>query len=477
MVAGVGQAPNGAPLHFVLGRLAWVEDQSGRRFSSFDARGRQTTDVRVVLDRQHGNAVLGTWVRSREYDDLDRETAHAFPDGSQVTYQYSARGLLDRVRDGGDPPHDHVTQIDYNAAGQPVRRALGDGNGTDDVLPGFTSYHFYYHPDMLHTASVVTDDDGAQVERRNYLPFGAPEADTSLAPYATYREPYGFTGKEHDDDFGLQYYGARYLVPALGRWLSADPLYLLNPERAHDEINELNLYSYCAGHPLSAYDPTGNVLQFAKAFVGAAVATLAAPAILAGQLIRQAAMSPQGQNVVRALTTWGGRHGVALQRSTNALASANPNKPVEVANKAVPVVQHGLKAYTHIQGSRADTAVRGAAQQARGIVYSLKRPSGVSDAAWQAKVNKMNAAAARGEAKVVHHPTRSGAAQREARAAGDIKPGHDADHGLDLWAGGADARPNITSTPPRINRSVGGQSRARLDYPDGTPIKEFVTKK
>jgi len=80
----VGQAPNGEPQHFVLGRLAWVEDRSGRRFSSFDARGRQATDVRVVLDREH-ETTLGTYVRRREHDDLDRETAHYFPDASYCT--------------------------------------------------------------------------------------------------------------------------------------------------------------------------------------------------------------------------------------------------------------------------------------------------------------------------------------------------------------------------------------------------------
>lgn len=145
----------------------------------------------------------------------------------------------------------------YVFAGSERLAKLVDGNGTDDVLPGFHSYHFYYHADMLHTASVVTDDAGGLVERRNYLPFGPPEADASQAPYASYREPYGFTGKELDEDFGLQYFGARYYAPGLGRWVSADPLFLLNPERGLDHPLKLNLYVYVDGRVLILRDPNG----------------------------------------------------------------------------------------------------------------------------------------------------------------------------------------------------------------------------
>jgi hypothetical protein len=81
-------------------------------------------------------------------------------------------------------------------------------------------------------------------------------------------------------------------------------------------------------------------------------------------------------------------------------------------------------------------------------------------------------AAADGQARVVHNPKRDGKAQREARAAGEIEEGHDADHGLDLQYGGADTRENIVSTPQRINRSIGGQRGGR-DVPDGTPIEDF----
>ncbi|MFZ5440742.1 MAG: DUF6531 domain-containing protein [Myxococcota bacterium] len=112
-----------------------------------------------------------------------------------------------------------------------------------------------------------------------------------------------------------------------------------------------------------------------------------------------------------------------------------------------------------------------------GITIQLKRPSGVSDAAWNGKMKALNDAAARGQAKVVHRPVRDGAAQRQARQSGSIAPGDHADHALDLQFGGADDIDNIRSTDARVNTSVGGQGQQRLAHPDGTPISGFVEKK
>jgi RHS repeat-associated protein len=62
----------------------------------------------------------------------------------------------------------------------------------------------------------------------------------------------GFTGKEDDLAVGVTYFGKRYLIPALGRWASADPLAVHVPGSA-----DLNLYAYVHGRLLSATDPTG----------------------------------------------------------------------------------------------------------------------------------------------------------------------------------------------------------------------------
>ncbi len=86
-----------------------------------------------------------------------------------------------------------------------------------------------------------------------------------------------FTSKELDSETGLYYYGARYLDPRAGRWMSPDPAlgkYLPEASREVEArnrneplegqggvLNPLNLalYSYAKNNPLRYTDPTGRV--------------------------------------------------------------------------------------------------------------------------------------------------------------------------------------------------------------------------
>jgi RHS repeat-associated protein len=66
------------------------------------------------------------------------------------------------------------------------------------------------------------------------------------------REEYGFTGKEADVEVGLTYFGKRFLVPSLGRWLNPDPLALHAAGQA-----DLNLYAYVSGRVFTSTDLWG----------------------------------------------------------------------------------------------------------------------------------------------------------------------------------------------------------------------------
>lgn len=64
-----------------------------------------------------------------------------------------------------------------------------------------------------------------------------------------------FTGKERDSETGLDFFGARYFSGAMGRFTSADPLWvttdrLVDPQR-------LDLYAYGRNNPLKFIDPIG----------------------------------------------------------------------------------------------------------------------------------------------------------------------------------------------------------------------------
>ncbi|MEM1432003.1 MAG: RHS repeat-associated core domain-containing protein, partial [Pseudomonadota bacterium] len=66
-----------------------------------------------------------------------------------------------------------------------------------------------------------------------------------------------FTGKYLDDDTGLYYFGARYYDPALGRFVTPDPLYLSDPQRCTDNQLSCALFVYAANNPMAYVDPTG----------------------------------------------------------------------------------------------------------------------------------------------------------------------------------------------------------------------------
>ena len=69
-----------------------------------------------------------------------------------------------------------------------------------------------------------------------------------------------FTGKEQDTEGGLNldYFGARYYDPALGRWLQADPL--------SEKYPAWSTYNYALNNPITAIDPDGEAVIFVNGF-------------------------------------------------------------------------------------------------------------------------------------------------------------------------------------------------------------------
>jgi RHS repeat-associated protein len=60
--------------------------------------------------------------------------------------------------------------------------------------------------------------------------------------------PFGFSTKYTDNETDLVYYGYRYYSPALGRWLSRDPI---------EEQGGLNLYAFVNNDPVNKVDVIG----------------------------------------------------------------------------------------------------------------------------------------------------------------------------------------------------------------------------
>jgi RHS repeat-associated protein len=101
------------------------------------------------------------------------------------------------------------------------------------------------------TAPVIGYDD--------YDPWGYPLAQRTKAIPNAYLQGASknkFTGKERDDEFGLNldYFGARYYDSQIGRWPTVDPLGLKHPG--------MTPYNYVLNNPLRLIDPDGKQVDF-----------------------------------------------------------------------------------------------------------------------------------------------------------------------------------------------------------------------
>jgi RHS repeat-associated protein len=125
----------------------------------------------------------------------------------------------------------------------------------DPTLPsaGGNPLHVYLElTDTLGSTSSTIDRDSSElVEQITYLANGQTETDYRPARWNGFRESYRYTGKRDDYDVGLVYYGARYYVPGLNRWASADPLTI------HGFGGDINPYSFVRGSSYKFVDPVG----------------------------------------------------------------------------------------------------------------------------------------------------------------------------------------------------------------------------
>lgn len=100
----------------------------------------------------------------------------------------------------------------------------------------------YHLGDHLGSSNLVIDDAANWVNREEYTPYG----ETSFGSFA--RKHYRFTGKERDEESGLNYHGARYYASWVGRWTCCDPAGI---------VDGLNLYAYVRNNPVLLKDPSG----------------------------------------------------------------------------------------------------------------------------------------------------------------------------------------------------------------------------
>jgi RHS repeat-associated protein len=178
--------------------------------------------------------------------------------GAQTSYLYDANGeiLIRRaVGDGDTVLYLGGTEVRltakgtgktlsgtryYTAAGQTIAVRTATAGTAGSKLNFLAADHH-------GTSSIALDATTYAVTKRYTTPFGAPRGEKA----ANWPDDKAFLGKPADTGTGLTHIGAREYDPALGQFLSVDPVL------AADQHQSLNGYSYANNTPITQSDPTG----------------------------------------------------------------------------------------------------------------------------------------------------------------------------------------------------------------------------
>ncbi len=207
-------------------------------------------------------------IQGSTYDPAGNQTAIG-----GYTFTYDAENRLKSSAIGGN-----TTTYAYDGEGRRVKKGneiyVYDAFGNLAAEYGGTASSTgtrYLTTDHLGSTRLITKADGAVDQRIDYLPFGKAipngvSGRTTGQGYQTtnYLDPLkpGFTGKDRDGETGLDYFGARYMSAAQGRFTSADaPFADQNPA----DPQSWNLYLYVRNNPIIFVDPTGQRIELTGA--------------------------------------------------------------------------------------------------------------------------------------------------------------------------------------------------------------------
>ena len=197
---------------------------------------------------ENGNLTqdLNRNIKDIQYNFLNLPQRIEFEDGSTTEYLYDADGRKLRTvhrADGKTTTTDYAGNLIYEN-GKPAR--LLTGYGYVSLPDGM--YH-YYLKDYQGNNRVVADRNGKVEEVNHYYPFGGMFANNGNV------QPYKYNGKELDTRKGLNWYdyGVRHYDPAVGRFITSDPL--------SEKDYFTSSYVYCGSNPINRIDKDGRIWE------------------------------------------------------------------------------------------------------------------------------------------------------------------------------------------------------------------------
>lgn len=201
---------------------------------AYDVQGNLSIKNGASYAFDFGNRLRTTAGQSYRYDAQGRRVRQDVA-GSQLQYsQYAADGRLVWQRD--------------ETTNQRIANAYLAGSLLAEIsrpLTGSTTTIRYLHTDALGSPIAKTSTSGAIIETSEYEPYGRllNRANDNRA---------GYTGHVMDAASGLTYMQQRYYDPAIGAFLSVDPVTAYS-----NPVGAFNRYRYGDDNPFGLLDPDG----------------------------------------------------------------------------------------------------------------------------------------------------------------------------------------------------------------------------
>jgi RHS repeat-associated protein len=224
----------------------------------------------------HTTDAAGAVVTQYEYDARGNRIAET-TGGETTIYEYDYRNLLVQVTKGAT-----VVQYEYDGRGDRVARiengvrteyvndvnrrytqvlVQADSDGAAEGryiyglarLSGLLQGHsspLYYLIDAIGSTSDLTDEAGMARTSYSYDAFGAAQPASPGTDTNQWANSFLFAGENVDEATNLIYLRARYYDPAVGRFLTSDPIGFGDGP---------NTYTYAASNPVNYIDPRGTL--------------------------------------------------------------------------------------------------------------------------------------------------------------------------------------------------------------------------